>query len=490
MSGGPSLPAAATRTDSPSIDAAPIGARPTSAGRFLLVAALVLVTRLPFLGAGYGADPDAWRVAWAARVLATTGHYEASRFPGYPLQEMVSSLVWRGGPLALNALTALLSALGAAFFARTLRRLGSRDDVIAALALASTPAIFLASVTAMDYVWALSLALAALDFAIRGRALAAGLLLGLAIGCRITSAGLVLPLALALAGASPAGARLRNAARFGAAALAVGALAFLPVFLAYGPGFLRFYQFGYPRALHVVKNASVDLWGIPGFATIAIACLFWLARLGRRSGVPSIPAPSPGGLVAACACGIAVYLAAYLRLPIKAFYLIPAVPFMLLLLGRSLARNGFLAVCVALIASPWVLKVSQPGKPDSLPLTAGTIAFRAAGQPWNLDLLRGPILADRERRALGMRYVEASLDRARRLPGESVVAAWDWLPQIRVRLAGKRDGRVEYVYLLTAADLDDLRLRGVAVYHLAGAETENVKVNGVSLNERGARALE
>jgi hypothetical protein len=121
---------------------------------------------------------------------------------------------------------------------------------------------------------------------------------------------------------------------------------------------------------------------------------------------------------------------------------------------------------------------------------AGTVALRAGGQPWSLDLLRGPILADRERRALGMRYVEASLERARRLPGESVVAAWDWLPQIRVRLAGKRDGRVEYVYLLTAAELDDLRRRGVAVYDLAGAEAENVKVNGVSLRERGARSLD
>ena len=43
------------------------------AGRFLRVAALVLVARLPCLGAGSGGDADAWRVAWAARVLATTG---------------------------------------------------------------------------------------------------------------------------------------------------------------------------------------------------------------------------------------------------------------------------------------------------------------------------------------------------------------------------------------------------------------------------------
>jgi hypothetical protein len=142
------------------------------------------------------------------------------------------------------------------------------------------------------------------------------------------------------------------------------------------------------------------------------------------------------------------------------------------------------------VASPWVLKVSQPGKPDSLRSTAGTVTLRLGGQPWILDLLRGPVLADHERRAHGMRYVEASLERARSLPGESVIVAYDWLPQIRVRLSGKRDGRVEYVYLLTAGELADLRRREVGVYDLAGAEAENVKVNGASLRENGSRPLD
>jgi hypothetical protein len=62
--------------------------RPLASGaaQFLLATGLVLVSGVPFLGPGYGPDPEAWRVAWAARVIATTGHYEASRFPGYPLR--------------------------------------------------------------------------------------------------------------------------------------------------------------------------------------------------------------------------------------------------------------------------------------------------------------------------------------------------------------------------------------------------------------------
>lgn len=464
--------------------------------RLARVAGLVLLTRIAFLGPGYGADPDAWRVAWAARAIATTGHYEASRFPGYPLHELVSALAWRGGPLALNGLSALLSALGAGCFALTLRRLGARDDLLAALALASAPAVHLASVTTMDYAWALGFTLAALDFAVRGRALACGVLAGLAIGCRITSLGWIVPLAIVLARVSPAAARRREVARFCAVALGLGALAFLPALITYGPGFLRFYQHGYPRALYVLKNASVDLWGIPGTLALVFACVALALRVGKRV-APGAPIASGlggeaarAGLTVAWACGLAIYAIAYLRLPIKAFYLVPAVPFTLLLLSRLLPRAAFAAVCLALVVSPWVLEVSQAGRPDSLAPTLGTVTLRAGGQGWLVDLLRGPIFADHERRALDMRYVDECLARARRLPGESVVVAYDWLPQIRVRLGGKREGRVEYVYLLTRAELDGLRLRGVPVYDLAGAEAENEKVNGVSLRANGSRVLE
>jgi hypothetical protein len=40
----------------------------------------VLLARLPFLDAGYGANVDAWPVARVARDIATSGDYSVSRF--------------------------------------------------------------------------------------------------------------------------------------------------------------------------------------------------------------------------------------------------------------------------------------------------------------------------------------------------------------------------------------------------------------------------
>jgi hypothetical protein len=87
---------------------------------------IVLLSRLPFLDAGYGANVDAWRVARVAHDIATSGEYSVSRFPGYPVQEIVCSWFWNGGPIMLNGLTALFSAAVATTFAAIARELTFR----------------------------------------------------------------------------------------------------------------------------------------------------------------------------------------------------------------------------------------------------------------------------------------------------------------------------------------------------------------------------
>src|SRR5580658_9230555 len=105
---------------------------PRSAGMTLLVLA-VLLTRLPFLGAGYGVHADNWRIALAARHISETGVYEASRFPGYPIQEVVCSWFWKTGPVGLNLLDALFSTAAALFFALICLEYGVGDWWLAGL---------------------------------------------------------------------------------------------------------------------------------------------------------------------------------------------------------------------------------------------------------------------------------------------------------------------------------------------------------------------
>src|SRR5690349_13050571 len=115
--------------------------------RYLLFGIFILATRIPFLADGYGLDSDAWGVALTARNIAEYGQYEVSRFPGYPVQEIILSFIAKQGPFAFNFATALMSAIGVMFFAFTLRKLRFRYVMLAATALAFVPTLYISSVT-------------------------------------------------------------------------------------------------------------------------------------------------------------------------------------------------------------------------------------------------------------------------------------------------------------------------------------------------------
>jgi hypothetical protein len=466
-------------------DAAPAGpTRPVAGGAavFAAVAATVFASRLPFLGPGYGVDADAWRVAWSAHTLATTGAYEASRFPGYPVQEIGSALLIRGGPVALVGVTALLAAIAAGFLALIVRRLGGRDAFLAGVAFGSVPAFALASIQSMDYAWALAFALAALHQALAGRAMRAGVLVGLAIGCRLTSVLWLVPVAFALAHGRPrAGGAIARAA---ATAVAVGALAFVPVVRAHGPGFLRFYEDGYPPLAIVLKNAALDLWGIPGLIALAVALPLALARPAART---STPAAGNGVVLAGAAAGVAAFAAAFLRLPHEAAYLLPAAALVVPVLGMRIDRRLFIAVCVALVISPWLLDVVERRGSGGVPPSRWAVPIGAT--PYALDL-RGPLPTAQARRVHTMRRLERALAAADRLEGPAVIVAWEWLPLVRVAIGGKTRRAVRYDYLLTADSLRALGTRGVPVYFLDGADVFDARVHGVDLRAAGARPLD
>src|SRR5262245_63012828 len=103
------VPANTSRTAA----AADCGCPPTWRGA-TTIAALVFASRLPFLAAGYGLDPDSWRVAVAARSIADTWQYWPSRFVGYPFHEIVSAGLIPGAPSAFNMATAPPGPLAAA----------------------------------------------------------------------------------------------------------------------------------------------------------------------------------------------------------------------------------------------------------------------------------------------------------------------------------------------------------------------------------------
>ena len=314
---------------------------------------VVLASRWPFLDAGFGWDEDAWGNVVAASHLAQTGEFNIPRPPGFPLLQWIQSWLWRGGPLWINGATAVMSAFAAVGLSLFARRLGFSvfPSLTAGLALAFTPIVYLNSVNAMDYVWALAFGLWGLHSASARRPALAGLLLGCAIGCRITLALFILP----IAGLVFRDSGLVRILRMLVTALVVAIACYVPILHRMGLSFLTFSDQPFhafaPYFLHTI---TVGLWGILGFLSLILACVLAVAG-GARWADSGVPERERHFLSRLCIGTIVLYVLLFLRLPVEAAYLIPVVPFVLLWLMQRLHPVLFLGLALDFVLSSYLL---------------------------------------------------------------------------------------------------------------------------------------
>jgi len=431
-----------------------------------LAAIAVLLTRLPWIGSGYGSDPDGYRVVIAARQIASGGGYQASRLPGYPVYEYLTALSAAAAPWVSNAVTALISTVAFVLFALIARELGVRRYLLIALAFALTPVIYVNSACTMDYIPALAEQLAAIYALQRGRPALAGLALGLAVGCRITAGALALPLCLWLLLTRPRGAATRQCLAFGGSLLGTCVLCFLPVWRRYGTDFFAFYDNGSYPPLDVVYARALPLvWGPLGVAALlALLCALPLYyRYARRR----LEEPRTRAALGLAVLAIALYLSAYLRLPDEAGYLAPAVPFVLLVIGLLTPPWAAGAVAVALMVSPWV------------------------GFDAGLPTLDGAIVEDHLVRESQQRETQAILDAVARLPGRAAIVCGWVLPRITLALGGDALGPHQFIYLVeNLPDYQHYLEQGWQLYFLPGVDLYESQAHQLELAELGARQLD
>lgn len=458
---------------------------------FVVVVILVFVTRLPFVDAGYGYEADSWRVANAAKEIAETGEYTASRPPGYPVQEIACSLIVGGGAIALNSASALLCAIAAGFFVLSVKALGFRNYFIAALALAFTPILYVCSVSSKDYPWALAFIMASMYFVILRKPLFAGILLGLGIGCRLSSA-LVYPVFfLMLLKEGGIKGNLKDILKFSSGTLFLGMLSYVPVALRYGLGFFEIpsvYLENPPGADFIIHGATVGVWGRIGFWAILLAIALVVIRLIITRSVIPVPATGRRYDTIAWIVAVCLYVALFIRLPQQSGYLIPAIPFVILLLLKYLSRRMMTIICLLLIISPFFCTIITEGENAKSHSPKYLARFKITGKQYALDW-RGAILRDHAVRIERQRFLNKVMTSIDRLDDKSVVVSGSWSPQLRFLLRDDPEGMAKYVYLLNEAELRSYLDDGCSIWYLPGQLQLNMNVHGIDLRAYGAQQL-
>jgi len=340
---------------------------------FAALALLYIASRAPFLNIGYGTDPDAWRVALTGHWLWDHHEYYPSRLPGYPVPELGSALVIKGGWLATNSLTMLVSIVGLWFFARIASKLELPNRAAIVIAFAFTPLLWINSMTTMDYMWALTFILASYYFLIQRASVLAGIMLGLAIGSRSTSALMLVPL---LAYMWRDG-RLFELRPFLVSAVGVTLVAWAPGYWTYGPAMFTFYdaKVGY---LNVLRLLGKDTLGLFGSMAVIAATAISLPRLVR---LPADIARDKHVMVWVLA--IAVTVVAFARLPHEAAYLIPVYPFGFFLMAKYFRKWVLAGALAVVLLAGWV-DLTSPGE------EINTEAFT------NASLGKGLVLSNRD----------------------------------------------------------------------------------------------
>ena len=318
----------------------------------IILFVIVVATRLPFLWIGYGSDADAWMVARSASLLWETGTYEPSRLPGYPLHEILSAPFVGIGKAPLSNAATLLACLLLILTWKRLTVSRSTHSFLLIIAMAFAPLVWKNSSTTMDYLWALLAIVLSTQCALDKKHFSSGIWLGVAAGFRPINILAVLPIftLLLLERIS-----LRNAFVFLGAAIATAATAFLPPLLKYG--FLgwvsstiiatsdialtftdRLLQFGY---------RSVTSVGIP---TVIAALAIGIFR--RKKLISEIRNNDP--IVISSVCGLFTFLGLYWCFPLEREYLLPVLPFALLLFDKIAPRRDMLFLVVYLLSFAFV----------------------------------------------------------------------------------------------------------------------------------------
>ncbi len=434
---------------------------------FLLFFGLIVLTRLPFLFDGYGSEEDACELRIVAERMTQTGQYEVSRLPGHPFQEIIYTTCWRGGAIAFNSLTLLISTLGIAAFAAMLKNFGFRRYFLIAATLAFTPIVYINSSNAMDYTWTMAFVLIAGYYISNKQLIAAGIMVGIAIGCRITAGAMLLPYTMLIWSMLPENERISSLLRFYLSAILVAVVCFIPVYLTYGIEFFTFYEhFPIPGFAKNFYKGTIGAFGLPGCIGILAAGVI-IVRSGKilQSALFETRNISPA-LIYCSTTAIILYIIAFARVPLKSAFIIPIVPWLLILLAMLLQEKAFRNVAILFMIGSFFFGVNLAEAKRGSAVSRFSYTTTISGQPIAIDPLNGLMLADQSKRQQRRAFIDKVIVARTRIQEKTVLITGWWQADLLVYGQDQTNEKVVVRHYIDEPELAWYHRNGYRIFYL------------------------
>lgn len=310
---------------------------------YILILSLIFVlSRIPLLNLGFGSDSDAWRIANSAFDLYYFHIYHPSRFPGYPLVEFINSLIINHGWLTTNILTMVLSLISVIIFAMILKELEIKNKGLIIITYAFLPILWINSASTMDYMWALTFIILCWFLILKEKFVLAGLIFGLSIGSRPTSIFLIIPFIYLIYIKNK---DAKNIFNFSFTSIIIASILFIPLYLQYGLHFITFYY----QDLYISS-----VWSDASYLFGSIAIIFGIVILILYSKVLFEEISKKNKMLIFFLISTFLIIILFIFAPYETAYLIPAIPFGILLINEISKRKFFIILCMLLLLNSFV----------------------------------------------------------------------------------------------------------------------------------------
>lgn len=448
----------------------------------LLWLALVVLSRVPLLVTGYGADGDAWRVAESALRIWNEGIYEASRFPGFPVHEFLSAVfVGIGGSILSNCATLTIFLLSLYPLKKIIDHWGVPMPDLLIIVFSFLPLLWKNSAVTMDYVWGLTGILTAVWLMLGERVLLAGVVLGLAAGTRITHLAFFLPLLFLIPKVEK-----RDRVTFVVSSIGTALVCYIPVIVSPSGGGWTEYFFSQIWKEPVWRTVGVYFYRvIYSLGLLGVLSVIGVAILQRSRWMELKHHP---GFMFSLAC-IIMTLILFSVFPEEREYLIPMMPFLLIVMFLAGTKRQSIIVSIALLSFTFISIDVVDHETSSLKVTPthGSVLkeyfARAESGEWR-------------NRLASMELPDSSVVMIGRGPifgfeNDRVEPA----PELRNRLnqscyRAKGRHEVYYVYSLNREQLFDIRELGFTVYYSDDVKAYLEGFVGYRLEDENIRKLE
>jgi len=326
---------------------------------------LAFIIYFPFIFLGYGSDYDSYNVLWAGKNFIETFDYVPSRVPGFFVFETITFFLnIIGGSFLTNLGSLCMSLTILSIFMNICKRYGVPNYRLLALIMMVHPYYLVNSTCTMDYLFALGFTMIGFWMLLGGKFLAAGILMALGIGSRLTTAlvaGVMLLWAYIF--------EVQNRKRILLAGVIMMVLAFIfylpPIDFAEWKTHIFFPSIGgeefwslYLRAGRFIYK-SIYFWSPPAFFIL----MWGLVRLGisgKLKGNKKVLQISV--LAIALIIGMELF---YFRLPTEPAYLVPTIPFWMILIGFAFSDKKWVLcslLSLVIISNFVTVSIARPDK--------------------------------------------------------------------------------------------------------------------------------